>query len=139
MDLLFGLDMLKAYQACIDLQKNVLRIRDREIPFLPEHELPPEARGLFEDAEDTPSPTTNAPSAGSSHQPSFPGAGNTLGNSPSSSGGANNPRQNPSRSHYPEKDIQTLINLGANREIATQALDSAGGNVEIAASLLFSF
>lgn len=131
--------MLKAYQACIDLDKNVLRIRGREVPFLPEHELPPEARGLFEDAEDPQSSTANASSAESSRQPSFPGAGHALGASPSSSARATNPPQNPSRSRYPEKDIQTLVSLGATREIAIQALDTAGGNVEIAASVLFSF
>ena len=43
-DFLFGLDMLKAHQACIDLEKGVLRIQGREVAFLPEHELPPNAR-----------------------------------------------------------------------------------------------
>lgn len=39
-DLLFGLDMLKRYQACIDLERNVLRIQGREVRFLSEYELP---------------------------------------------------------------------------------------------------
>lgn len=43
-DLLFGLDMLMAHQACIDLEKNVLRIRGREMRFLAEHELPEKAK-----------------------------------------------------------------------------------------------
>ncbi|CAI2197663.1 19938_t:CDS:2, partial [Funneliformis geosporum] len=43
-DLLFGLDMLKRHQACIDLQKNALIINGKEIRFLAEHELPESAR-----------------------------------------------------------------------------------------------
>lgn len=43
-DLLFGLDMLKRHQACIDLSTNTLRIGQTEIPFLSEHELPDKAR-----------------------------------------------------------------------------------------------
>ena len=32
--------MLRAHQACIDLERNVLRIRGREVKFLDEHEIP---------------------------------------------------------------------------------------------------
>ena len=47
-DLLLGLDMLKGHRACIDLEKNVLRIQGREIPFLSEHELPEKARDSYQ-------------------------------------------------------------------------------------------
>ena len=39
-DLLFGLDMLKRYQACIDLRKNKLIFPSHEVPFLHEWEIP---------------------------------------------------------------------------------------------------
>lgn len=47
-DMLFGLDMLKRYQASIDLAKGVLRVNEEEIRFLDEHELPEEARIEYE-------------------------------------------------------------------------------------------
>ena len=53
MPFLFGLDMLKRYQCCIDLHKNVLRfgsINNAELPFLAEHELP--ARLRREDSDE---------------------------------------------------------------------------------------
>lgn len=96
-DLLLGLDMLKSYQASIDLEKNVLRIQGREIPFLSEHELPAKARGLGEEealnADSSGAGTSvfhffrciviNFTFSGPSTGPQrFPGGGATLGGPP---------------------------------------------------------
>lgn len=136
-DFLFGLDMLKAHQACIDLEKNVLRIRGREVRFLAEHELPAKARGEgLEDPEAPPSvqaPTQSGAGVG------FPGAGSTLGGGagPSAPRVPAATRPAAAVSRHPEEAIQTLMGLGATRELAVSTLDAAGGNVEVAASLLF--
>lgn len=135
MDLLFGLDMLKAHQACIDLGKNVLRIQGREVKFLAEHELPAKARDSVLLAD------------------SNSGADNSQQRELSSEGRQNmpNPRKNavlrrpaPSQAgpstalQWAEKDIQTLMGFGVTRDIAIQMLDATNGNVDAAASILFS-
>ncbi|CCF54314.1 uncharacterized protein UHO2_01716 [Ustilago hordei] len=106
-DMLFGLDMLKRYQASIDLAKGVLRVNEEEIRFLDEHELPEEARIEYEvDDQGKPkskqkeavlgaaSANANAAasaiasaSASASKVGKFPGSGQSLS---SSNTGANN-------------------------------------------------
>lgn len=143
-DLLFGLDMLKAHQACIDLEKNVLRIRGREVKFLAEHELPDKAR-IFEtpNAEDVASAAgshaTLPSGSGPSQQQPFPGSGHTLGSAPRPGQGRGAPAAgaHATQSRHSEQDINTLMGLGVSREVAISTLDAAGGNVEVAASLLF--
>lgn len=155
--------MLKAHQACIDLEQNVLRIKGRTVPFLPEHELPENARldHAQEQEPSTPSTSASASIPNSNRQPTpaapspaprFPGAGNTIGSGnpsqPSSSRGTpsnaaagarsqgrGTPNAGPSP--FPEKDIQLIMGLGVTREIAISTLHAAGGNVDVAASLLF--
>lgn len=141
-DLLFGLDMLKAHQACIDLEKNVLRIQGREVKFLAEHELPDKAR-IFETGEADSIPSGN-PQAGPSNQPSgasqpFPGSGQTIGSAPAPGAGRGAPAAGAAQvqSRYSEEAITTLMGLGVSREVAISTLDAAGGNIDVAASLLF--
>ncbi|GAA5943256.1 Ddi1p [Sporobolomyces koalae] len=166
-DLLFGLDMLKRHQANIDLAQDALVIQGRKIPFLAEHELP---KGQFAEiktdengnlvTDEIPSVTPAASS--SSKKPSaststpFPGSGNTLGSTGSSTtpstlteseserpvakrSRSNEPNAGSSSTErYPAESIQALIGLGVGRDEAIKLLNSTGGNVELAASLLFS-
>jgi len=139
-DLLFGLDMLKAHQACIDLERNVLRIQGREVKFLAEHELPDKARSI-ESGDDAPSsqagPSSMSPSNLQAPRP-FPGSGNLLEGSPGSSGNrGHQPQAQPPQSQYPEASIEALTNLGATREQAVRTLEAANGNLDVAASMLF--
>lgn len=48
MDFIFGLDMLKRHQCCVDLEKNELRVGSigKAVPFLGEHALPASAKAL---------------------------------------------------------------------------------------------
>lgn len=139
--------MLKAHQACIDLGKNVLRIQTREVRFLSEHELPDKARIMDSGAED-PSSAPSSSTAGSSSsrsQPApstFPGGGHTLGATPTAAGrgatpGGRRPPSSQAATRHSEEAIATIMGLGATREAAISTLDAAGGNLDVAASLLF--
>lgn len=171
---LFGLDMLKRYQASIDLRENALIINGERCRFLDEHELPNSAKD-FEEPEDEGSaggaPSSGAPSgqtlsadpratAGSGTSRShFPGSGQSLAGSasatsqtstappapraaaPSSAAPSNPPQQQqqPSRGGrvFPAESIKALTDLGATEVQARSLLEAAGGNVEVAAGLLF--
>jgi DNA damage-inducible protein 1 len=135
--------MLKAHQACIDLEKDVLRIQGREVKFLPEHELPLSAQDI--DPEGLASaPTSSGAGAGSdnpgggSSVPSFPGSGRTIGSSPATGARpSSHQASSPQSSRHSEVSIKTLMDLGASREQAISLLEAAGGNVDVAASLMF--
>lgn len=143
-DLLLGLDMLKRHQACIDLRKGKLIIQDAEVPFLGEADIP-KIRERLPDEETVPGPAgmrTSAisgavqpPLVGSesseSHQPSHTGVSNEP--APQNTG---QPTRESSESPFPAADIAKLMELDISREEAINALELAGGNVDIAAGLI---
>jgi DNA damage-inducible protein 1 len=157
-DLLLGLDMLKRFQALIDLRRNVLVFGDdNEVSFLPEAEIP----RRFEDAEPTiagpggteiGATTGTVKPAGSSQAAAAAQQGGVQGASvPASTSRAISQPSNPARpaaaptplaaaastSKYSKDTISQLTALGFNEAQAIQALDACDGNVEYAAGLLF--
>ena len=112
--------MLKAHQACIDLQKGVLRIQGREVRFLSEHELPQNARDPPERG-DIPGGSAAHPARAQLEQARRTSQA-TAARSPS---------------RHSERDISFLMDLGVTREVAISTLEAANGNVDVAASLLF--
>lgn len=155
-DLLFGLDMLKRHQACIDLRKDCLIINDHEIRFLSEHELPssakdssseltPEELASIGGAKPGADPAAASSSGSNSSAPAAttntPGSGSTTSAPVAAPVQALTPaapaQPAGGRPTFPEKDIETLMGLGATREQVVSALEAAGGNVDFAASFLF--
>ncbi|KAK3680803.1 DNA damage-inducible protein 1 [Vermiconidia calcicola] len=158
-DLLLGLDMLKRFQAVIDLKQNKLVFGDgNEVEFLGEAEIPK----YLEEALQS-EPTISGPngteigaqsgtvkpagtSAGSSStNGAFRGQGQALRSSsnskaPASNGPAHAPTpaaSAPAQSSHPKAAIEQLVSLGFARDQAIAALDACDGNVEYAAGLLF--
>mmetsp|Transcript_17259 Transcript_17259/g.20750 ORF Transcript_17259/g.20750 Transcript_17259/m.20750 type:complete len:403 (-) Transcript_17259:252-1460(-) len=113
MEFLFGLDMLKRFQVCIDLKENQLRFGSIEcsVPFLGEGDLPAHLRGESE------------------AEPSSPAAG---GGSSSGGGGGGS-----SSTGADEGKIKQLMEMGFTKEQAVEGLRVADGNVEGAANYLF--
>ncbi|KAJ9065056.1 DNA damage-inducible protein 1 [Entomophthora muscae] len=110
-DFLLGLDMLKRYQACIDLKANALVISDEKVPFLAEHEIPKE---LMEDAASAPLTEVQQPS----------------------SSGTNVTQDN---TQFSENSIKQLMEVGGlSREQAIAMLQQTSGNLDLAIELIFN-
>lgn len=140
-DLLLGLDMLKRYQANIDLMKGALVIQGVEVPFLGEADIPKELQeqeqALLDQAKKAGLAASKADPT--STESSHAGASN-LSRSEPAGGSSEASQQQPSPAtgavSYPASDISKLTDLGASREEAIHLLEIAGGNVEEAAGLL---
>ncbi|KAL7335784.1 DNA damage-inducible protein 1 [Mucor circinelloides] len=141
-ELLFGLDMLKKHRACIDLRKNALTFDSCDIPFLAEHELPEKQRRMEIHGSDedetaiegrTVVPQLSTPPPASTTLPTATGSASTAA-AATTLNATSTPSSTPT---YPEKDIKLLTDMGVSRQEALNALEMAGGNPEVAASLLF--
>jgi DNA damage-inducible protein 1 len=155
-DLLLGLDMLKRYQASLDLAKDKLIIQGEEIPFLGEADIPKD-----EEAAVVQEPTIPGPAGTTIGQRSGAvvpvdqagGASTAAAPAPSTSTAAPSaptqapaqappsvqaqaPQQAP-RANVSPQHVESLMAMGATREQAIQALQAAEDNVEVAAGLIF--
>ena len=139
-DLLLGLDMLKRYQANIDLMKGALVIQGTEVLFLGEAEIPKEQQ------EHEQAMLDEAKKAGLAKTGANPASAGVSAAGPSSTTTATGETgrataqaiSTTGASPFPAADIAKLTDLGASREEAIHLLEIAGGNVEAAAGLLLS-
>ena len=124
MPFLLGLDMLKRFRASIDLGApggGLLRFPapvSVDLPFLPEHALPKKARAGGSGFN--PDEATAAAAAKKAEQ---------AGPAPAAAG--------PAPAAPPSASVARLVDLGFSPAAAQAALNAAGGNEEMAASLLF--
>jgi DNA damage-inducible protein 1 len=158
-DLLFGLDMLKRYKAKIDLEKNALCFEGIEVPFLHESEIP----RSFEEAEMN-EPTVAGPNGteiGAKTGAVRPAGATAAADHTTATGSAPSqpqvqrqpqvqsaprpatgkaPATSSSTSNWSENDIELLISsTNASRARVIGALEAAGGNLDVAASILLGF
>ena len=164
-DLLLGLDMQKRHQAIIDLERNVFRIQGNDVPFMGEADIPKEQEEERASEPVVEGPggvkiggvSGTVTEGGAGKGKGAESAGQSSMGAPTTSSGAaaaaaaeapapaSQPQTAPSAPHqaaapapFPEADIARLTDMGMGRAEAIQALTLAGGNVDAAASLMFS-
>ena len=137
-DLLLGLDMLKRYQACIDLNKGVLSIQGDEVPFLGEADIPKsEVERQDEPTVDGPEGTKIGGISGAVKDTGTGKAPVASGSRQASSSTAQQSSSASTPAPFPEADIAKLMDMGMGKPEAIQALTLAGGDVDAAAGLYF--
>lgn len=145
MDFIFGLDMLKRHQCCVDLEKNELRVGSigKAVPFLGEHALPASAKALTGEDEAR-GGEAGAAGAAAGSGPAETKAAELSGSAATVAGGVPagsmdaSPAPAPAPGASTESKIAKLVELGFDRAKCAEALEASGGNEEYAASLLFS-
>lgn len=145
--LLLGLDMLKRYQATIDLARDRLIIQGEEVPFLGEADIPKDEEPSEQEATiPGPSGTTIGQETGAvlppqqsstttssaPAQPALPPRHAPPASAPAPAATPSTAAPNVTPAH-----VESLISMGATREQAIQALQAAEDNVDVAASLIF--
>lgn len=148
-ELLLGLDMLKRYQACIDLTKDKLVIQGQEISFLGEAEIPKEEEEAIVEEPTIPGPAGTAIGQRSGAvvpaestptaplQPVAPVPAAQIQSPAPVPAAAPSPRPSAPNTTITPAHVENLIAMGATREQAVQALHAAEDNVDVAASLIF--
>jgi DNA damage-inducible protein 1 len=142
-EMLLGLDMLKRYQASIDLAKGTLIIQDEQIPFLGEADIPKEVEQVTEEPTiPGPAGTVIGQQSGvvvsSEGQQQASETASTTTHAPASAHAQPQPQAaEPSTPNVSPQHVEALMKLGADRAGAIQALQATGDNVDMAASILF--
>jgi DNA damage-inducible protein 1 len=126
-DFLLGLDMLKRHRCVLDLAENVLRLEGANghevVPFLAERDTP---AGAFGNAPIP--PQVAPPSSAAAASAGYSGA--STASSPATSAEPN--------ASLDVEAVRRFVEMGFPRVSVEQALRAAGGDADVAASLLFA-
>lgn len=148
-DFLLGLDMLKRFQAVVDLRSYTLSIGDEVVPFLGEGDVPADQRvgaGAEDDAaamdeeqvmeqsrreaEEADLARAAAASAESA------GEGRPQSPAPPITAGTSTPAADAAASPVNEAAVSNLTAMGFSRQQALGALDACNGDADMAAAML---